>query len=116
MKSVAETTISRHKPLEPFIWQEGTCYGCAGQHKFMRYGKIVCPNGERPGVEKIAAENRREHIKLMELRQGERDRRTTRSARMTVTAATPGTAKMIAAPLAMQVLTAGGSPDSTRGP
>ena len=75
MKSVAEATISRRKPPEPFIWQEGTCYGCGGQHKFVRYGKIICPNGDRPGVEKIAAENRREHMKLMELRQGERDYR-----------------------------------------
>ena len=49
MRSVAEETITCHKRIEPFDWQPPDCYGCGGPHKYMKYGKINCPNAERPG-------------------------------------------------------------------
>ena len=54
LKSVAEETINLHKWIEAFDWHPPDCYGCGGPHPFMKFGKINCPNAERPGCKENA--------------------------------------------------------------
>ena len=81
MRSVAEETITRHKRIEPFDWQPPDCYGCGGLHKYMKYGKINCPNAERPECKENADKNRHEHQEMMRARQDDYDCRNSRGRR-----------------------------------
>ena len=65
MRSVAEETITCHKPIEDFDWDIGDCYGCRGPHRYMRNGVVACPNADCPGCKENAEENRQEHVKMM---------------------------------------------------
>ena len=74
-RSVAKDTITRHKRIEPFDWQNDDCYGCGGPHKYMRYGQIVCPNADRPGCKENAEKKRREHVEMLKAHHDNYDRR-----------------------------------------
>ena len=75
MRSVTEETINLHKRIEPFDWHPPECYGCGGPHKYMKFGKVSCPNSERPGCKENAEKNRRDHQEMMKARQDDYGRR-----------------------------------------
>ena len=65
MPSVAERTLQNNIPLNFTPWSIGCCLGCVQpDHLWMKKGKIICPNAERPGVNASAAKNL---VKLREL-------------------------------------------------
>jgi hypothetical protein len=54
--SQAEKTLGKYKDDKTRERTKLNCWGCGGDHSWMRKGKIVCPQGSNPQVIKKADE------------------------------------------------------------